>query len=142
MGKSRILGGQAGKCLKNLVIFFFFLFREFSFCSFSFFIFIFGCAGSSLLYGLVCSWGKRGLLSTCSARASRCGGFSCCRAWALGTQDSVAAAGGLGSCSSQALEPHTQWLWHTGLVTLRHMEFSWTRDQTCVSCVGRQILYH
>ena len=40
MGKSRILGGQAGKCLKNLVIFFFFLFREFSFCSFSLFLFL------------------------------------------------------------------------------------------------------
>jgi len=36
-------------------------------------------------------------------------------------------------------------LWHTGLVAPWHMEFSQIRDQThvsCVSCIGRQILYH
>ena len=30
------------------------------------------------------SYGKQGLLSDCSARASHCGDFSCCRAQALG----------------------------------------------------------
>jgi len=40
----------------------------------------------------------------CGAWAYHCDGFSCCRAQALGTQDSVVAAHGLSSCSSQALE--------------------------------------
>ena len=36
------------------------------------------------------------------------------------------------------------WLlsWPTGLVTLRHVGPSQTRGQTCVSCIGRQVLYH
>ena len=40
----------------------------------------------------------------CGARASPCGGFSCCRAWALGVQASVVVARGLSSCGSQAPE--------------------------------------
>ena len=40
----------------------------------------------------------------CGARASHCGGFSCCRAWALGARASEVAAHRLGSCGSQALE--------------------------------------
>ena len=40
----------------------------------------------------------------CSARASHCGGFSCCRAQALGTRASVAVPCGLSSCGSRALE--------------------------------------
>ena len=28
------------------------------------------------------------------------------------------------------------------LVALRHVESSWTRDQTCIPCIGRQILNH
>ena len=39
-------------------------------------LFIFGCAGSSLLHGLFSSCGERGLLSSCPARASPCSGFS------------------------------------------------------------------
>ena len=35
-----------------------------------------------------------------------------------------------------------QQLWHTGLVIPRYVESSQTRDQTCVSCLGRQILNH
>ena len=35
-----------------------------------------------------------------------------------------------------------QYLWQTGLVALRHVGSSWTRDRTCVSYIGRQILYH
>ena len=34
------------------------------------------------------------------------------------------------------------WLWHTGLVAPRYGGFSWVRDQTHVSCTGKQILYH
>ena len=37
-------------------------------------------------------------------QASHCGGFSCCRARALGTWTSAVVARGLSSCGSQALE--------------------------------------
>ena len=37
-------------------------------------LFIYGCAGSSLLHGI---------LSSCGAQASHCSGFSCCWVWAL-----------------------------------------------------------
>ena len=40
----------------------------------------------------------------CGSWASHCGGFSCCRAWALGAQASVVVALGLSSCGSRALE--------------------------------------
>ena len=42
--------------------------------------------------------------SSCGVRASHCGGFSCCRAQALGTRASVVVACGLSSCGSRALE--------------------------------------
>ena len=42
-----------------------------------------------------CSCGEWGLLSTCGAQASYWGGFSCCRAWALGPPASVVVALGL-----------------------------------------------
>ena len=35
-----------------------------------------------------------------------------------------------------------QELWLMGLVVPHHVESSWTRDRTHVSCVGRWILYH
>ena len=40
----------------------------------------------------------------CGARAAHCGGFSCCRARALGVQASVVVARGLSSCGLWALE--------------------------------------
>ena len=40
----------------------------------------------------------------CGSRASHCGGFSCCRVWALGARASVVVACGLSSCGSWALE--------------------------------------
>ena len=42
--------------------------------------------------------------SCCGVRASHCGGFSCCRARALGMQASEVVACGLSSCGLQALE--------------------------------------
>ena len=36
----------------------------------------------------------------------------------------------------------TQQLWRMGLVAPRHVGSSWTRAQTCVPCIGRQILNH
>ena len=49
--------------------------------------------------GLCCMWafsscGEQGLLLTCSAQASLCGGFSCCGAWALGHVGSVVVVRG------------------------------------------------
>ena len=66
--------------------------------SFVFFLsclFIFGCAGSSLLHGLFSSCSEQELLSSCSARASHCDGLCCCGTQALDTQASVAAVPGL-----------------------------------------------
>ena len=57
--------------------------------------------------------------SSCGAQDSHCGGFSC-GAWALRHT--------LTSCDALAVP------WHVG--------FSWTSDQTLVSCIDRQILYH
>ena len=65
----------------SVVTFFFF---------FNFYLFSFGCAGSSLLHGLFCSCGKQGLVSGCSAWACHCRGFSC-------------GAGGLGHTWAQSL---------------------------------------
>ena len=61
------------------------------------------------------------LLSSCGVWASHCGGFSCCRAWALEYTALVVAACGLRSCGSRAPEhrlsscgarahlPHSMW---------------------------------
>ena len=72
----------------------------FFFLRFIYYLFIFGCAGSSLLLveSLLLLFGcaKQGLLSSCSARASHCSGFSCCRAHGF------AMCLGFGGCSSQA----------------------------------------
>lgn len=75
------------------------------------------------------SGGEWGLLSSCSARASHRSGFSCCGAQALGSWASVAA-------SVQA-----QQLLFSGLAAPRHVGSSLSRDQTRVSCTGKQILY-
>ena len=46
--------------------------------------FLFGCAGSFLLFcGLSLVAASSGLLSSCGVRASHCSGFSCCRAQVL-----------------------------------------------------------
>ena len=58
-------------------------------------LFIFVCAGSSLLWGL---------LSSCGSQASHHCGFSCCRRQALGAWASGVAAQGLISCGLRALE--------------------------------------
>ena len=60
---------------------------------------------------------RAGATLCCGARASYCGGFSCCRARA-------------------------QQLWRTGLVAPRHVGSSRTRAQTHVPCIGRWILNH
>ena len=45
----------------------------------------------------------------------------------------------LQSMGSRAQVPS---LWHMGLFALWHVGSSQIRDRTCVSCIGRQILYH
>ena len=60
-------------------------------------LFIFGLAGFSVLLGLFLSCSEQ-LLSRPGARASHCGGFSCCRAQALASTHSVISVHGL-SCS-------------------------------------------
>ena len=61
------------------------------------FIFMFGCAGSSLLCRLFSSCTKWGLLSSCCAQASCGSGFTCCTAQAPGRA-------GFSACGCQALE--------------------------------------
>ena len=57
------------------------------------FIFVFGCAGSSLLARAFSSFGKQGLLLLVVHWTSHCSGFSCCRTQAL-------ELGGFSSCST------------------------------------------
>ena len=66
-----------------------------SFSFLKFYLFIYGCAGSSLLLRLFSGWSKQGLLSSWGAWASHCRGFSGCGAEALGCMDSIVAAPGL-----------------------------------------------
>ena len=92
-----------------------FLFSQ-SFHGIFFIYFIyFGLSGSSLLQGLFSGCRDQGLLSTSGAQASRCCGFSCCKAQALGCV-------GFGNCgmSAQWLQltgsrSQAQQLWHIGL---------------------------
>ena len=69
-----------------------------------FFFLSFGCVGSSLLHTGFLWLQQAGATLHCDAQASHCGGFSYCRAQALGTQASVVVAHGLSSCGLQALE--------------------------------------
>ena len=69
-----------------------------------FYLFIFGCVGSSLPLTGFLQLGQAGATLCCGVQASHCGGFSCCGARALGTWASVVAARGLSSCGSRALE--------------------------------------
>ena len=87
-------------------------------------LFIYGCTGSLLLLmGFSLVEASRGLLSRCGARASHCSVFSCFRAQPLR------------ACGFQQLQ-------HAGLVAPWHVESSWTKDQTRVPFIGRQILNH
>ena len=67
---------------------------------------------------------------------------------------SPAAEPGLWACGLQELptwaqelrfsgfRAQAQQLWSTGLVAPKYVGSSLIRDQTCVSCIGRRILYH
>ena len=64
---------------------------------------MFGCTGSSLLCLDFLLW-RAGSILHCGAQASRCGGFSCCGAQALGMPASVVAVHGLSNYGLQASE--------------------------------------
>ena len=66
------------------------------------YLFIFGCFGSSLLRAGFLQLRRVGATLHCGARASHCGGFSCCGARALGARASVVMARGLSSCGTRA----------------------------------------
>ena len=98
------------------------------------YLFISGCAGSSLLFRFFSRCAERGPLSRRGAQASHCSGFSCCRARALGVQASVVVTPGLsGLCS---------------IVAAHRLCYSPSRGifpnqtRTRVSRIGRGILYH
>ena len=64
------------------------------------YLFIFGCVGSLLLCMGFLQLRRATATLHCLERASHCGSFSCCRAWALSTRASVVVAHGLQSAGS------------------------------------------
>ena len=54
----------------------------------------------------------------------------------------IAVASLVGRVGSGVWSVQAQQLWPKGLVALRHVGSSQTRDQTCVPCIGRWILNH
>ena len=86
------------------------------------------CTGFSLVV-------VSGDYSSCSAQASHLCGFSCLRS--MGSR-----ALRLQQLQLRGSRAQAQQLWHPGFVSPWHVGSSWTRDQTCVSCIGRWILYH
>ena len=92
------------------------------------YLFIFGCAGSSLLRGPFSSCGEWGLVSSCGVQSSHCSGFSCWGAHALGRL-------GFSSCSSWALGHRLSRWWAQGLVALLLVRSFKIRDCTCDSCM-------
>ena len=77
----------------------------------------FWCTGSSLLR-----------LPLSRAQAPEHAGFRSCCSWAW--------------LWSQGSRTQAQYLWHTDLAVPQDVGSSWIRNQTRVSCIGRQILYH
>ena len=66
------------------------------------FIYFWLCWVFAAAHGLFFSCSEQRLLFGCSPRTSRCRGFSCCGAQALGAQASVFSAPGLRGCGVQA----------------------------------------
>ena len=97
------------------MMFWFFCFVLFK-CLFAYFILFiyfiylfFGCVGSSLLCAGFLQLRQAGATLRYGARASHCGGFSCCGAQALGMWASVVVAHRLSSCGSRAQLLHSMW---------------------------------
>ena len=91
--------------------------------------------------GLFSSHGEWGLLSSRNTRVSQYGGFTCCRAWAIGHVVFLQHVGSVVAVPGIRAQPRN--LWHADLVSLWQVESSLTRDWNCDSSyIGRQILYH
>ena len=73
------------------------------------YLFIFCCIGSSLLHEGFLQLQRAGATLRCGARASYCGGFSCCGAQALGAWASRVVARGLSNCGTRAQLLHGMW---------------------------------
>ena len=99
-----------------IYIFFFIFFSIIGFFKNKFiYLFIYCCVESLLLCTGLLQLRRVGATLCRGARASHCGGFSCCRAQALGARASVVVAHGLSSCGLQVLEhsscvTQAQWL--------------------------------
>ena len=97
-----LLWEQGWSPLKKLIpkssLSFFFFFNKFIFKKF---LAVLGLRCCAWTFSLVAAGGAT---LQCSAQPSHCGGFSCCKAQALGTWASVVVAHGLSSCGSRALE--------------------------------------
>ena len=77
-------------------------------------LFVFGFDGSSSLCAdFSCDWGLGDEWAPlpCNAQASYCSGFPCCRAWAVGTRASVAAAPGAQRLWLMGYRALAQYLW-------------------------------
>ena len=96
---SLVLVGHMGVFFQAL---FFFFFLNIIFYLFYFFLWLRWVFVAARGLSLVAVSG--GATLCCSARASPCGGLSCCGAWALGVQASIVVERGLSSCGSRALE--------------------------------------
>ena len=93
-------------------------------------------AAPSLLRRLLSSCREQGLRSSCGVRAPPGGSFSC--RGALGSR-----VLGLSSCSSRGFGAETpKYLGLTGWAALRRAGSSPTREQTHLSCTGRQTPHH
>ena len=94
------------------------------------YLFICGCIGSSLLHVGFLQLRRAGATLRCGARASHCGGFSCCGTRALDARASVVVACGLQQLWLAGYRAQAQQLWRTGLVAPRHVGSSQTRART------------
>ena len=109
------IAGSYGSSIFRVYFGFFFL-------SICFYLFIYGCVGSSFLCeGFLQLWQVGATLHR-SAWASHYHSLSC--------------------CGAQAPDAQAQQLWLTGLAAPRHMGSSQTRARTRVPCIGRQTLNH
>ena len=86
-----------------IIIFVSFRIFFFFYCFLKFLIYFLAVSGLCCCAQAFSSCSKCGATLHHGARASHCGGFSCCRAWTLGAWASVVAARGLSSCGAWAL---------------------------------------
>ena len=96
------------------------------------FFFFFGYVSSLFLLRLFSSWSR--LLSSCNM------GFSLQRLLFL--QSSGSWTWRLHWFWLPGFRAQAQYLWHMGLAARWHVGCSRIRDQTCISCISRWILYH